>query len=135
MLTSDAPCALSEFCDYFANHCQSQRLFLSSPQSNISFNAENAARLSAWLAKRGEIDEQRCVLVLRQFTDQAASEGNIEMKNVAVGVVDFASTTITFLAPNAAKQTYAQHAVAGVTISPPADLHFVAIDQITALPS
>ncbi len=69
--------------------------------------------------------------MLRQFTHQVASEAGVEIKNVAIGVIDFGQSTITFLAPKQAKQTYAERAVAVVTITPTSDLNFVAIEQLS----
>ncbi len=131
MLTTDVACPLDEFARYFAARSQAQKLFLSSPQINISFNADNASEFTAWAAKRAEMEDVTRIIVLRQFTHQAASEAGVEIKNVAIGVIDFGQSTITFLAPKQAKQTYAERAVAGVTITPPSDLNFVAIEQLS----
>ena len=131
MLTTDVACSINEFARYFIANSQAKRLFLSSPQINISFNADNASEFSAWVEKRAEMDEESRVIMLRQFTHQAAVEADVEIKNVAIGVLDFGQSTITFLAPKQAKQTYAERAVAGVTITPPSDLNFVAIEQLS----
>lgn len=131
MLTTDVACPISEFATYFVTHSRDKKLFLSSPHINISFNADNANDFPRWLEKRAEMEATSRLLILRQFPHQKAlNDDDVEIKKVAVGVLDLAKHTITFLTPQCAKQTYAERAVAGVTITPPSDLNFVAIESI-----
>ncbi len=130
MLTTDVACSISDFARYFEANSLSNRLFISSPQMNIHFHAENAHDFEHWAQKRGEMEKVKRLLILRQFTDQPAGESGVEVKNVALGILDLANATITFLSPKLARQTYSQQAVSGVTITPPSDLNFVAIESL-----